>query len=154
MRAVQNTVSTNPQFSSPNEGNYNQVSVYSSIRETDNTLRVIVINRSANSGIQISLGCTGRTVAAAPATVIVAPHAVHVGETYSNGVTTVQGGVGGKAVYNPHTGNAAVSTRNANGVATTKTLRGGEAKTKNGMGVVQGAGGKTCVKGHGAAKCN
>ena len=67
-KMVQNTVSGNPQFSSPNEGYYNQISVYSSVREADNTLRVIVINRSANSGIQISLGCTGRTVAAAPAT--------------------------------------------------------------------------------------
>jgi hypothetical protein len=66
-KMVQNSVNNNPQLSSPNEGNYNQVSVYSSIRETDNTLRVIVINRSANSGIQITLGCTGRTIAAAPA---------------------------------------------------------------------------------------
>ena len=69
-------------------------------------------------------------------------------------VTTVQNGVGGKAAYNPHTGNAAVSQKNANGVTTTQTLRGGEAKTKNGMGVVQGPGGKTCARGRGEAKCN
>lgn len=51
------------------------------------------------------------------------------------------------AAYNPHTGNAAVANKNQNGVTTTKTSKGGESKTKNGMGVAQGPGGTTCVKG-------
>ena len=95
---------------------------------------------------------TPRAVVVAPAAAV-APNAV-VGRSYSNGVTTVQNGVGGKAAYNPNTGNAAVSQRNANGVATTHTSRGGEAKTKNGMGVVQGAGGTTCAKGRNQTRCN
>jgi hypothetical protein len=73
---------------------------------------------------------------------------------YANGATTAQNSNGSKAAYNPHTGNAAVSTTNSNGVKTTNTRYGGEAKTKNGMGVAQGAGGKTCAKGRGEAKCN
>jgi hypothetical protein len=48
---------------------------------------------------------------------------------------------------NPHTGNVAVAQKNSNGVTTTQTSKGGEAKTKNGMGVAQGAGGETCAKG-------
>jgi hypothetical protein len=47
-----------------------------------------------------------------------------------------------------------VSQTNANGVTTTQTSRGGEAKTKDGMGVAHGAGGTTCVKGRGSGKCN
>jgi len=41
------------------------------------------------------------------------------------------------------------------GVTTTQTTNGGRAKTKNGMGVAQGPGGTTCVKGkyeHGCKK--
>jgi hypothetical protein len=49
--------------------------------------------------------------------------------------------------YNPNTGNAWKAETNARGVTTTETSRGGEAKTKDGMGAVQGPGGKTCVKG-------
>lgn len=98
-------------------------------------------------------------VVAAPQAVVVAPGAAVVpgavvGRTYSSGVSTVQNGYGGKAAYNPHTGNAAVSQRNANGVTTTHTSRGGEAKTKNGMGVVQGAGGTTCARGRNQTRCN
>jgi len=48
--------------------------------------------------------------------------------------------------YNPNTGNAWKAETNARGVTTTETSRGGEAKTKDGMGAVQGPGGKTCVK--------
>jgi hypothetical protein len=73
---------------------------------------------------------------------------------YAGGVTTAQNSNGSKAAYNPHTGNAAVQTTNSNGVKTTNTRYGGEAKTKNGMGVAQGPGGKTCARGRGEAKCN
>ncbi len=92
-------------------------------------------------------------VAAAPAAVV-APHAVVAAQPYARGVGAVHSGYGGAAAYNSRTGNAAVSHTNANGVTTTQTLRGGEAKTKNGMGVAQGPGGKTCAKGRGQAKCN
>jgi hypothetical protein len=51
------------------------------------------------------------------------------------------------AAVNPNTGNAAVAQKNQNGVTTTQTSRGGEAKTKNGMGVAQGPNGTTCAKG-------
>jgi len=62
------------------------------------------------------------------------------GETVcSNGQTA--------AAVNPHTGNAAVAQKNQNGVTTTQTSKGGEAKTKNGKGVAQGPNGTTCAKG-------
>jgi hypothetical protein len=62
------------------------------------------------------------------------------GETVcSNGQTA--------AAVNPHTGNAAVAQKNQNGVTTTQTTKGGEAKTKNGKGVAQGPNGTTCAKG-------
>jgi hypothetical protein len=57
----------------------------------------------------------------------------------SNGQTAV--------AVNPNTGNAAVSQKNQNGVTTTQSTKGGEAKTKNGKGVVQGPNGTTCAKG-------
>jgi hypothetical protein len=47
---------------------------------------------------------------------------------------------------NPNTGNAFKAETNSRGVTTTETRRGGEAKTKNGKGVVQGPGGTTCVR--------
>ena len=50
------------------------------------------------------------------------------------------------AATNSRTGNTAVAQKNSNGVTTTKTSNGGEAKTKNGKGVAQGPGGTTCVK--------
>src|ERR1035441_2135990 len=56
----------------------------------------------------------------------------------SNGKTAV--------AVNPNTGNAAVAQKNSNGVTTTQTSNGGQAKTKNGKGVAQGPGGTTCVK--------
>lgn len=115
-------------------------------------------------------------VVVAPGAVAVVPHpAVVTGQTYSTGqkavynsatgvattsqhyaggVTTAQNSNGSKAAYNSRTGNAAVQTTNSNGVKTTNTRYGGEAKTKNGMGVAQGPGGKTCAKGRGEARCN
>jgi hypothetical protein len=48
--------------------------------------------------------------------------------------------------YNRSTGTAWTSQTNQNGVHTTQTSRGGEAKTENGKGVVHGAGGKTCYR--------
>jgi len=45
------------------------------------------------------------------------------------------------AAVNPNTGNAAVAHKNQNGVTTTQTSYGGEAKSKNGVGVAQGANG-------------
>lgn len=57
------------------------------------------------------------------------------------------------AAYNPRTGNAATSERNQNGVADTETRRGGEAKTKNGMGVYKAPNGTTCVKGKRTKGC-
>ena len=48
--------------------------------------------------------------------------------------------------YNPNTGNARKTETNDLGVKTTETSRGGEAKTKNGVGVVRTPGGTTCVK--------
>ena len=48
--------------------------------------------------------------------------------------------------YNAKTGNAWKSQKNQNGVATTQTSAGGEAKTKNGKGVYQSANGKDCYK--------
>src|SRR5208282_1137439 len=57
------------------------------------------------------------------------------------------------AAVNPNTGNAAVAHKNANGVTTTQTSNGGEAKTKNGMGVAQGPGGTTCAKGKNKQGC-
>jgi hypothetical protein len=109
------------------------------------------------AGEMVAAPATGAVVvapgAAASATVV-APHTVVGSPTYSSGVRTVQGAEGGRAAYNPRTGNAAVSQTNANGVTTTQTSRGGEAKTKNGMGVAHGPGGTTCAKGRGEGKCN
>lgn len=51
------------------------------------------------------------------------------------------------AAVNPNTGKAATAQKNQNGVTTTQTNTGGKAKTKNGMGVAQGANGTTCAKG-------
>ena len=48
--------------------------------------------------------------------------------------------------YNRNTGNAWRSETNQNGVTTTQTSKGGEAKTRNGKGVYKSPSGKTCVK--------
>ncbi len=56
--------------------------------------------------------------------------------------------------YNPNTGTARRSETNANGVTTTESSRGGEAKTKNGMGVYKSPTGTTCVKGRRGQGCN
>jgi hypothetical protein len=48
--------------------------------------------------------------------------------------------------YNPNTGTVMKTETNDYGVKTTETSRGGQAKTKNGVGVVQTPDGTTCVK--------
>jgi hypothetical protein len=101
-------------------------------------------------------------VAPAPSAVVVAPHAVVGAPVYTSSVTTEHTTTGvttahtatGAAAYNPHTGNAAVAHTNAYGVTHTQTARGGQAVTKNGMGVAHGAGGTTCAKGRTHAGCN
>lgn len=105
------------------------------------------------AGRTVCRGAEGAVVAAPAGAAVVGPP-VAASQAYPSGVRTVQGGYGGAAAYNPRTGNAAVSQTNARGVTTTQTRAGGEAKTKNGMGVAQGPGGKTCAKGRGEAKCN
>jgi hypothetical protein len=93
--------------------------------------------------------------AVAPHATYVAPGAAvpHTSTYYGNGSAAVRT-PNSAAGYNARTGNAAASHTNPNGVTTTRTTRGGEAKTYNGMGVAHGAGGKTCVKGRGGGKCN
>jgi hypothetical protein len=56
--------------------------------------------------------------------------------------------------FNANTGNAWKSERNANGVATTQTSKGGEAKTKNGKGVYKGPNGRNCYKTAYSHGCN
>jgi len=56
--------------------------------------------------------------------------------------------------YNRNTGTAWTSQKNANGVTTTQTNRGGEAKTMNGKGVVKGPGGTTCYRSANSHGCN
>jgi hypothetical protein len=58
------------------------------------------------------------------------------------------------AGYNKNTGTAWKSQTNQNGVRTTQTNRGGEAKTMNGKGVVKGPGGTTCYKSATSHGCN
>jgi hypothetical protein len=58
------------------------------------------------------------------------------------------------AAVNPNTGKAAVAQKNQNGVTTTHTSTGGQAKTKNGKGVAEGPKGTTCAKGKYNAGCN
>ena len=91
--------------------------------------------------------------------------------TNAYGNTVCKDGNGGTIGYNPNTGNTAgynsntgkravnidnsqrVET-NQHGVTTTKGRRGGEAKTKNGKGVVQAPNGKTCVRTKHHQGCN
>ena len=98
-------------------------------------------------------------------------------------MTTVQNSNGEKASYNPNTGNAAMAQKYSNGATTAQsrsgvegglqphhrqrrrlaeerrrrrdhaTSSGGEAKTKNGIGVAQGPNGETCAKGVNHAGC-
>jgi hypothetical protein len=56
--------------------------------------------------------------------------------------------------YNSKTGNAWKSEKNQNGVATTQTSAGGQAKTKNGKGVYQSPDGKNCYKTANSYGCN
>lgn len=56
--------------------------------------------------------------------------------------------------YNPNTGRGGTSQTNSNGVRTTQTNSGAQAKTKNGKGVVQTPGGKTCAKTANNQGCN
>jgi hypothetical protein len=48
--------------------------------------------------------------------------------------------------YNRNTGNAWTAEKNQNGVTTTQTSKGSEAKTKNGKGVYKSPSGKTCAR--------
>ncbi|QOT77509.1 hypothetical protein [Cupriavidus basilensis] len=50
------------------------------------------------------------------------------------------------AGYNRNTGNGFTSEKNQNGVTTTQTTKGGEAKTKDGKGVYTSPSGKTCAR--------
>ena len=56
--------------------------------------------------------------------------------------------------YNAKTGNAWKSQTNQNGVRTTQTSAGGEAKTKNGRGVYKSPSGKDCYKTASNHGCN
>jgi len=56
--------------------------------------------------------------------------------------------------YNRNTGTAWTSQANQNGVRTTQTNRGGEAKTMNGKGVAKGPGGTTCYRTANSHGCN
>jgi len=56
--------------------------------------------------------------------------------------------------YNPNTGNAWKSSKNQNGVTTTTTSAGGEAKTRNGKGVYKSPNGKNCYKTANSHGCN
>ncbi|AXE92144.1 hypothetical protein CUJ90_07060 [Paraburkholderia terricola] len=56
--------------------------------------------------------------------------------------------------YNRNTGNAWKAQKNQNGVTTTQTSKGGEAKTKNGKGVYKSPSGKTCYRSANSQGCN
>ena len=71
----------------------------------------------------------------------------------NGGSRTVQSNSNTQAAVNSRTGNAAVAQTNQNGVTTTKTARGGEAKTRNGVGVVEGPDGTVCAKGKNNQGC-
>jgi hypothetical protein len=91
--------------------------------EPENTVKTLAILVcaliSANAFAECSTTATGRTVC-------------------NNGEAA-----GG---YNRNTGNAWTAQKNQNGVTTTQTSKGGEAKTKNGKGVYQSSSGKDCVR--------
>jgi len=57
------------------------------------------------------------------------------------------------AGYNSRTGTAWKSQENQNGVRTTESSKGGEAKTKNGMGVYEAPNGTKCAKGKNHKGC-
>ena len=56
--------------------------------------------------------------------------------------------------YNKNTGTAWSSQTNQNGVHTTQSNNGGEAKTMNGKGVAKGPGGTTCYRTANHHGCN
>ncbi|MEM5460741.1 hypothetical protein VSR69_38865 [Paraburkholderia phytofirmans] len=56
--------------------------------------------------------------------------------------------------YNANTGNAWKAQKNQNGVTTTQTSKGGEARTKNGKGVYKSPSGKTCYRSANSQGCN
>jgi len=58
------------------------------------------------------------------------------------------------ATYNPRTNTAVKAQKNANGVTTTQSSKGGQAKTKNGKGVYQAPNGTTCAKTANNQGCN
>jgi hypothetical protein len=72
---------------------------------------------------------------------------------HGSGANALQNGRSA-GTYNPNTGRAAKSQTNSNGVTTTQTSNGGRAKTKNGMGIAQAPGGKTCAKTANHQGCN
>jgi hypothetical protein len=78
---------------------------------------------------------------------------VTTAQKYPSGVTTAQNSTGAKAVYNPNTRKGAVSQTNQNGVNTTRTTQGGQAKSKNGKGIATGPNGTTCAKAANNAAC-
>ena len=92
-------------------------------------------------------------------TVILLTLMLFASNAHANCVTNMRGRVvcsdgeeaGG---YNAKTGTAWKSERNQNGVATTQTSRGGEAKTKNGKGVYHSPSGKDCYKTASNHGCN
>jgi hypothetical protein len=73
--------------------------------------------------------------------------------TNARGMTECNNGQTAGA-YNPNTGNAAMAHKNSNGVTTTQTSKGGEAKTENGKGVYKSPSGKTCYRSAGSHGCN
>jgi hypothetical protein len=78
---------------------------------------------------------------------------------FSECVTNARGGAecnNGHAAggYNANTGNAWNAQKNQNGVPTTQSSKGGEAKTKNGKGVYKSPSGKTCYRSANSQGCN
>lgn len=76
---------------------------------------------------------------------------VYAGRCVSNGLGDAACGGFGNGVNvihnnNKPTVNSAVVVQQSNGVNHTITSNGGEAYTKNGKGIVRGAGGTTCVR--------
>jgi hypothetical protein len=84
---------------------------------------------------------------------VLSAHAFAECATNARGQTVCSNGqtAGG---YNRNTGTAWTSQTGQNGVRTTQTNRGGEAKTMNGKGVARGPGGTTCYRSANSHGCN
>jgi hypothetical protein len=79
---------------------------------------------------------------------------VHAGSCVRNARGKTVCADDGHAVgYNPRTGTAFKAEPNDNGVTSTQSSRGGEAKSVNGKGVYNGPQGTTCVKTANGNKC-